>query len=421
MRENNRGIFLIQLIEYQYLIMKKIFQFHFFILCLLSACKPHSQQIDNEKKTQKEIIIQKEIRVGAERIEQYIGLLKNKRVAMVVNQTSMVGNAHLVDTLLSLGVKIQKIFAPEHGFRGLADAGEKIDNSIDAKTKLPLVSLYGKNKKPSQEQLADIDIVLFDIQDVGARFYTYISTMHYVMEACAENQKTCLILDRPNPNGHYVDGMILETKHQSFVGMHPIPVVHGLTVAELAKMIVGEKWIQQNIDLQFVTCENYTHNTSYSLPVRPSPNLPNDRAIALYPSLCFFEGTVVSVGRGTDSPFQIIGAPEYQDFAFSFTPQPSVGSKNPMYNGIKCFGKDLRENVFYEHPFFLTELITFYQKYPKKEAFFNDFFTKLAGTEKLRQQIESGMSENEIRLSWQEDLKKYKMMRKKYLLYPDFE
>ncbi|GAB4342947.1 MAG: DUF1343 domain-containing protein [Flammeovirgaceae bacterium] len=389
------------------------------------SCK-HQAQHHNKSNTQNDNVNNKKhsqnaLRTGAERIELYLDLLKNKRVALVVNQTSIVGNTHLVDTLLSLGVKIQKIFAPEHGFRGLADAGEKIDNAIDAKTKIPLVSLYGKNKKPTQEQLTDVDVLVFDIQDVGARFYTYISTMHYVMEACAENQKICLILDRPNPNGHYVDGMILELKHQSFVGMHPIPVVHGLTVGELAKMIVGEKWINQDIDLKVVSCENYTHSMPYSLPVRPSPNLPNDRAIALYPSLCFFEGTVVSVGRGTDSPFQVIGAPEYTDFSFSFTPQPSLGAKNPLYNGIKCFGKDLRENVFYENPFFLTELIIFYQKFPKKEIFFNDFFTKLAGTETLRKQIENGMSEKEIRQSWQEGLQKYKLMRKKYLLYPDFE
>ncbi|MCS6833435.1 MAG: DUF1343 domain-containing protein [Flammeovirgaceae bacterium] len=361
------------------------------------------------------------ILVGAARLDIYLPLLHEKRVALVVNQTSIVGNTHLVDTLLAAGVRVKKVFAPEHGFRGEADAGELINTEVDKKTNLPLISLYGKNKKPTQEQLSDIDVVVFDIQDVGARFYTYISTMHYVMEACAEFQKTFVVLDRPNPNGFYVDGPVLDLKYRSFVGMHPIPIVHGLTVGELAQMIVGEKWISAPLTLHVIPCMNYTHTHSYRLPVRPSPNLTNDHAIRLYPSLCLFEGTIVSVGRGTPYPFQVLGAPIYKDiFSFSFTPQPSFGSKNPLYNGMVCYGKDLR-NMTLSRPFSLSELIEFYHACPHKNTFFNDFFIKLAGTEQLRSQIEAGWSEEQIRASWQKELESYKKTRKKYLLYPDFE
>jgi uncharacterized protein YbbC (DUF1343 family) len=394
-------------------IKKYITYSYFSLLCVFSAC--YSQQTAH-KDTQTPA---SSVTVGAARLPSYLPLLQNKKVALVVNQTSVIGNTHLVDTLLTYNVKIQKIFAPEHGFRGTADAGEKINNAKDSRTGLPLLSLYGKDKKPSAEQLADVEVVIFDIQDVGARFYTYISTMHYVMEACAENNKHCIVLDRPNPNGHYVDGMVLQSAHQSFVGMHPIPVVHGLTVGELAKMINGEKWLAnaKTCPLTVITCENYTHQTPYSLPIKPSPNLPNDISIALYPSLCFFEGTVVSVGRGTDFPFQVIGYPDYPQKDFSFTPVSKEGAKNPPYLNQLCYGTDYRQNNFEKYNFSLQPLIHYYQTAKNKATFFNDFFTKLAGTKQLRQQIEAGMTEEEIRATWQADLTQYKQMREKYLLY----
>jgi len=361
---------------------------------------------------------------GAEQPQKYLPLLQNKKVALVVNHTARIGKEHLVDFLLQEKIQIVKIFAPEHGFRGIADAGEKISNTIDSQTGIPLVSLYGKDKKPTAESLSDVEYVVFDIQDVGARFYTYISTLHYVMEACAENQKLLLVLDRPNPNGHYVDGLLLEKEYTSFVGMHPIPVVHGLTVGELAQMINGEKWLKNGIsvDLTVIAVLNYTHKHQYSLPVRPSPNLPNDIAIALYPSLCFFEGTNISIGRGTPFPFQVVGAPEYQNvYSFSFVPQPIEGAKNPLLNGKTCYGLDLRNTALPINQLDISILIDFYEKAPQKNKFFNSFFDKLAGSASLRKQIQSNMTAQEIRNSWQEDLSKYKQMRKKYLLYPDFE
>ena len=361
--------------------------------------------------------------VGAARFDQYLPLLAGKRVALVVNQTSEVAGKHLVDTLLAQKVNIKLIFAPEHGFRGTADAGEKVKNDIDAATGIPLLSLYGKDKKPSAESLKEIDILIFDIQDVGVRFYTYISTMHYVMEACAEQNKPLIVLDRPNPNGNYIDGFMLERQYQSFVGMHPIPLVHGLTVGELALMINGEKWLEKGLQcsLTVIKCDNYTHNTPYSLPVRPSPNLPNDRSVYLYPSLGLFEGTVVSVGRGTDSPFQVIGTPDYPDKVFSFTPKSTEGAKTPPYKDQTCYGIDLRTTTEWKHRFSLHEIIRFYQKSPKKDQYFNSFLTKLAGTTKLREMIEAGKTEDQIRATWQDDLSQYKKMRKNYLLYPDFE
>lgn len=350
---------------------------------------------------------------------EYLPLLQDKNVALIVNQTSLVGNTHIVDTLLSRGVKIKKVFAPEHGFRGEADAGEHIQNAVDTKTSLPIISLYGKNKKPSAEQLADIDLVIFDIQDVGARFYTYISTMHYAMEACAENNKAFLVLDRPNPNGHYVDGPILEPAYQSFVGMHPIPVVHGLTVGELALMINGEQWLENAVtcDLQVITAKNYAHNDTYILPVRPSPNLPNQQSIALYPSICFFEGTPVSLGRGTPFPFQAIGYPDPKFGDFTFTPVSTPGAKNPPLQNQLCYGKDLRK-VAVKPGIDLSYLIEFYRKSTDKEKFFTSFFNLLAGTDQLRKQIVQGMSEAEIKQTWQKPLDDYKSMRKKYMLYP---
>ncbi len=387
------------------------------------SCSSSQQSTQSQGVTEKILPKPTNIIVGAARFDAYLSLLKNKKVAMVVNQTSLVGETHLVDTLLSLGVKVKKIFAPEHGFRGTADAGEKINSGIDKKTKLPLLSLYGKDKKPSSAQLADIDVVIFDIQDVGARFYTYISTMHYVMRSCAENNKKLIVLDRPNPNGDYIDGCILDTKFQSFVGMHPIPIVHGLTIGELALMIKGEKWKDEwesdkvSCRLEVVKCLNYNHQTPYSLPIKPSPNLPNDRSVRLYPSLCLFEGTNVSVGRGTDFPFQVLGNPDYPEKVFSFTPTSREGAKTPMYQDLVCYGTDFRQETDWQYEFSLQPLLLYYRNAKDKKTFFNDFFTKLAGTEELRKQIEKGMSEDEIRKTWQEGLENYKKIRKKYLLY----
>lgn len=367
--------------------------------------------------------------VGAERLQRYLPVIAGKKIAMMVNQTSRLGGQHLVDTLLRLNVQIEKIFAPEHGFRGTADAGEKLQNGLDAKTGIPVISLYGRKRKPSPEDLRGIAVVLFDIQDVGARFYTFISSMHHVMEACAENEVEFLVLDRPNPNGHYVDGPVLNKSHQSFVGMDEVPVVHGMTVAEYARMLNGEGWLSggRKCRLEWVACQNYNHQTRYYLPVKPSPNLPNMRAIYLYPSLCFFEGTVVSVGRGTDKQFQIFGAPKFQGGNFSFVPQPMAGAKYPKHQGEQCFGYDLTklkiEDLEKRNSLNMSYLIDFYNTYPDKENFFlkNLFFDKLAGGTKLREQIVSGKSKEEIRVSWQKKLADFQTIRKKYLLYPDFE
>ena len=367
---------------------------------------------------------QDRLQTGAEQTGRYVPLLQGKRVAMVVNQTSVIGNSHEVDSLLALGVNIKLIYAPEHGFRGDADAGAHVSNATDTKTGLPIISLYGKNKKPTAQQLQDIDVVLFDIQDVGARFYTYISTMHYVMEACAEQNKQVLVLDRPNPNGYYVDGPVLEPKYKSFVGMHPIPVVHGLTVGELAHMINGEKWLagQKSCQLTVIPVAHYTHRMRYSLPVKPSPNLPNDLAIQLYPSICLFEGTQVSVGRGTDWPFQVIGSPYYTQKAFSFTPRSVPGATNPPFLNQVCYGKKLGPADI-PGKFSLAFILDFYQNSSRQQTFFNsnNFFNTLAGTDKLQAQIRAGRSEAEIRASWQPALQQYKALRRKYLLYPDFE
>ncbi|MFD3000526.1 exo-beta-N-acetylmuramidase NamZ domain-containing protein [Pontibacter toksunensis] len=362
----------------------------------------------------------KPLQTGAEQLELYLPQLKGKRVGLVVNQTSVVGQTHLVDTLLSRGVDVVTIFAPEHGFRGEADAGAHVKDAKDIRTGLPIISLYGKNKKPSAEQVKDLDVLVFDIQDVGARFYTYISTMHYVMEAAAENNKPVLVLDRPNPNGHYVDGPVLEKEQQSFVGMHPIPIVHGLTVGELAEMINGEKWLegQRQADLTVVPVANYTHNTAYILPVKPSPNLPNAQAITLYPSICLFEGTNVSVGRGTPAPFQVIGSPNYTDKTFKFVPESTPGATNPPHKGVACYGMDLTDPAKAQ-PFTLAFLQEMYKNSTQKDKFFNNFFEKLAGTSKLREQIKSGKTEAEIRASWEPALSNYKALREQYLLYPE--
>ena len=365
---------------------------------------------------------------AAERVGEYLPLLKGKQVGAVVNHTSLVGNVHLVDTLLALGVSVRKIFAPEHGFRGTADAGEHVRDGKDAATGIPMISLYGEKKKPGREDLAGLDLVLFDIQDVGARFYTYISTMSYVMEACAAYNMPLLILDRPNPNGHYVDGPVLKKKHSSFVGLHEVPVVHGMTVGEYAGMVNGEGWLAGGgkCDLTVIPCEGYDHRTFYELPVNPSPNLPNMRAIYLYPSLCFFEGTDVSVGRGTDKQFQVIGSPAFKGGDYTFTPVPMEGAKNPPHQGKRCQGFDLShlkpEDLRQRRSLDLGYLLTLYQGHSDPKNFFlkNGFFDLLAGGPELRQQIIAGASEPAIRQSWQPDLERFLAMRKKYLLYPDF-
>ncbi|PTM03333.1 MAG: DUF1343 domain-containing protein [Bacteroidetes bacterium] len=389
------------------------------MLALLLANSPIKAQDSQEAE---EVIIP-----AAERQGAYLPLLYGKRVALVANHTAVVQGQHLADFLLSNKVDLKKVFAPEHGFRGAASAGETIKDGRDTKTNLPLISLYGKNKKPSAEQLADIDIIVFDIQDVGARFYTYISTMSYVMEAAAEQKKKVLILDRPNPNGYYVDGPVLELKHRSFVGMHQVPIVHGMTVGEYAKMLNGEGWLRGGLqcDLEVITCQNYDHSKHYELPIKPSPNLPNSNAISLYPSLCLFEGTSVSVGRGTELPFQIMGAPWFTEFNTQFTPVDREGAHNPKYEGESCKGFNLTD--FSEHyliglgELYLYWLTESYKMAPDKSLFFTSFFTLLAGTEKLQAQIEEGIDPSDIHASWQGDLEKFKNIRRKYLLYADFE
>lgn len=364
------------------------------------------------------------ITVAAEIVSDYLPLLKDKNVAVVGNQTSMVGNEHLVDTLLSSGVRVKKIFCPEHGFRGNNEAGAKINNEIDNVTGLPIISLYGKTKKPTREHLSGIDVVVFDIQDVGARFYTYISTLHYVMEACAENSVEVVVFDRPNPNGFYVDGPVLDPKFKSFVGMHPVPVVHGMTMGEYAQMIKGERWINRadSCRLRVVKMKNYTHDSLYEVPVAPSPNLQQMNAIYLYPSLCCFEGTNVSVGRGTALPFEIIGSPSFSKHDFMFIPRPIAGvSQNPPHKDQKCYGMNLENagrEIIASKKLNLTYLMTMY-RYSRKKDFFlkNNFFNLLMGNDLLMKQIKNGASEKEIRDSWEPELSNFKAMRQKYLLY----
>ncbi|WP_108115162.1 exo-beta-N-acetylmuramidase NamZ family protein [Kordia periserrulae] len=368
--------------------------------------------------------------VGAQKIDEWLPKLQNKRVGIVANQTSVVFKpdstyTHLVDSLVALNVDVKTVFSPEHGFRGQADAGEIVKDGKDIKTGLPIISLYGKNKKPFPNQLENVDIVIFDVQDVGVRFYTYISTLHYVMEACAEANIPVIVLDRPNPNGHYIDGPILEKEFKSFIGMHPIPIVHGMTIGEYAQMINGEQWLanKAQCDLTVISVDNYTHQTEYSLPIKPSPNLPNDKAINLYPSLCLFEGTPISVGRGTNRQFQVIGTPEYflKRHLYSFTPKPNLGAKNPKHNGKECNGYNLtKEPRLSELKLkWLLEFYKTHQQYAPKTPFFNKnkFFSKLAGTDKLQQQIESGMSEADIKATWKAGLEDFKKTRKKYLIY----
>jgi uncharacterized protein YbbC (DUF1343 family) len=363
---------------------------------------------------------------GACQIDLYKHLIEGKNIAIVANQTSMVGKRHLIDTLLSLGVKVIKvgvIFAPEHGFRELADAGESIKDGRDPQTGLPVISLYGSHQKPSATDMNGIDVVVFDIQDVGARFYTYISTLHYVMESCAENKVKCIVLDRPNPNGFYFDGNMPDTSWRSFVCMDPVPIVHGLTTGEYAMMVNGEGWLKNGIkcDLTVIRCKNYNHKVYYDLPVRPSPNLPNQTSVYLYPSLCFFEGTVVSCGRGTTFPFQIYGDPNLPDRGFSFIPESVAGAKYPVHLGQKCFGTDLRnaiaDGLAPVPKLNLEWVIGAYRDYPDKEKFFTNYFDVLAGGPALREQIRKGMSAEQIRATWKDGLKKFRKIRQKYLLY----
>jgi uncharacterized protein YbbC (DUF1343 family) len=395
------------------------------IVCVLSlffsifiqSCHAQSTSITE----QNSISLQKvpfQVEPGAYNVAAYLTHLKNKNIGIVGNQTSVIHKTHLVDSLLSLGITVVKVFSPEHGFRGDADAGEIVKSDVDRITGLPLVSLYGKNKKPTKEQLQGIDILVFDLQDVGVRFYTYISTLHYVMEACAENNIPLILLDRPNPNAHYIDGPIREEAQKSFIGMHPVPVVYGMTIGEYGKMINGEKWINSPCDLTVVRCENYNHFSTYSLPVSPSPNLRTYNAIAWYPSLCFFEGTIVSVGRGTQTPFEIAGHPDYPKNNFSFTPKPGYGAKDPLLKDQLCKGVDFTNSVA-PNRLDLQPLIDFYKATNKGDAFFlkNNFFDLLAGNKTLRQRIQAGWSEDQIREEWKSDIEKFKAIRSKYLLY----
>lgn len=391
-----------------------------------SKAQKHTPEIvsDTIKSVEKSLI------VGANQMANYLDLLKDKKVGIVGNQSSVIFKTdteedityvHLVDSLLSQNVDIIKVFSPEHGFRGTADAGEMIKDGIDNTTGLPIISLYGNNKKPSPEQLKGLDLLIFDIQDVGVRFYTYISTLHYVMEACAEAKLPLLILDRPNPNGYYVDGPILDKKHSSFVGMHPIPIAHGMTIGEYAQMINGENWLKNGVqcEITVIPVKNYNHAMRYSLPIKPSPNLPNDQSIALYPSLCFFEGTNVSVGRGTSDQFQIYGSPDLDSdyFKFSFTPQPNEGAKHPPQEGKLCYGENLTETEV-KPGINLSFLIDAYQHTSDKKKFFNNFFIKLAGTPELQKQLQNGLAEDDIKASWKKGLEEFKAIRALYLLYP---
>jgi uncharacterized protein YbbC (DUF1343 family) len=367
------------------------------------------------------------MQTGAERTAFYLPSLKGKNIGLVVNQTSMIGSVHLVDSLLVLGVNVKKIFAPEHGFRGNADAGEKISDSKDPKTGIQIISIYGLKKAPDKVDFDGIDLLIFDIQDVGTRFYTYISTLHYVMISCADNKIPLMIFDRPNPNGHFVDGPVLDIAYQSFVGMHPIPVVHGMTIGEYAKMIAGEKWMGENkvIDLQVISCLNYKHTDDYNLSVPPSPNLPNMRSIYLYPSICYFEGTQVSLGRGTNKQFQVLGAPLLNAGDFYFTPEPKPGAMTPPQLGKRCRGIDLSgldiNQLKGKKSIDLSYLIQMYKDYPDKESFFLPglFFDKLAGSSALREMIQAGYTEKQIKETWQPGLNAFKKIREKYLLYAD--
>jgi len=397
------------------MIFKKLKNTVYFILLVCISCTAQ----ENKKNTTETI------RVAANRTEAYLPLLQGKNVGIVGNQTSVIFKSekdytHLVDSLLSRSVSLKRVFAPEHGFRGTADAGERVEDGIDSKTGLPIISLYGDQKKPDPQYLQDLDVILFDIQDVGARFYTYISTLHYMMEACAEQGIQLIVLDRPNPNGHYIDGPVLEENYKSFVGMHPVPVVHGLTIGEYAQLINGEKWLINGLqcDLKVITMENYSATRAYDLPIKPSPNLPNATSINLYPSLCFFEGTNVSVGRGTGMQFQVFGSPVLDStyFDFEFTPISNPGAKYPKHENKLCFGKNLQNEKELDH-LNLDWLLQAYDHTQDQASFFNSFFNKLAGNSSLKEQIQQGKTAEDIKESWQADLENYKTKIKPYLLY----
>ncbi len=368
------------------------------------------------------IVAQNNTIIGIDKTEEYLPLIIDKNIAIVSNHTSQFikesNSIHLVDSLLKLNVQVKKVFAPEHGFRGNLDAGEKIINSIDEKTGIPIVSLYGKKRKPSFEDLEEIDVIIFDIQDVGARFYTYLSTMHYVMESCAENNIELIVLDRPNPNGHYIDGPVMTKESMSFVGLHPVPVVYGMTIGEYAKMINGEKWLRNNLNckLKIIEITNYDRNKKYNLTFKPSPNLPNQQSINLYPSLCFFEQTPVSVGRGTEKQFQVIGAPYWENFKFNFTPKSMPGAKYPKHENLTCYGLNL-ENEEHLSKIDLKWLILAYKNEKNKDNFFKSGFHRLAGNKLLEEQIKKGLSEKEIRKTWKNGLDNFKLIREKYLIY----
>jgi uncharacterized protein YbbC (DUF1343 family) len=397
--------------------------FHWFICFLILTLAGYSSDP-----------VEPDIIPGAYNIQKYLPFIQSKKVGLVVNQTSVLNSVNLVDTLINLGVdvggiiEIQRIFTPEHGFKGYTEAGANINNEIYSNRRIPVISLYGKKRKPDREDLTGIEIMIFDLQDVGVRFYTYLSTLHYIMEACAEQHIPLIVLDRPNPNGFYIDGPVLDMNYRSFVGLHPVPVVYGMTIGEYALMINGEYWLADSLqcDLTIVPCANYTHTLYYTLPVPPSPNLPDMRSVYFYPSTCFFEGTVISEGRGTNFPFQLIGHPDFSDHSFSFIPKSMPGySLNPKFNGKVCYGIDLRKKSIDSlrnlRILDLQYLKTFYDDLSIGDAFFTGYFDQLAGNNKLRNQIMMGLSPEEIRNSWEDDIEAFKKIRAKYLLYPDFE
>ena len=394
-----------------------------FLFVLVSCSGTHSTNNVNDFTSELQII------PGAWQTELYFPLLENKRIALVGNHSSLIGDVHLADALIHAGFNLKKVFSPEHGFRGEAAHGEYVQSGIDEQTGLPVISLYGSNRRPSPSDLENIDLIIFDIQDVGTRFYTYISTMSYVMEEAARMDIPMLILDRPNPNGHFIDGPIREEKHKSFVGLHPIPIVHGMTVAEYAQMVNGEGWLGEGLkcQLHIVKVRNYGRGMYYQLPLAPSPNLPNMTSIMLYPSICLFEGTEISLGRGTDYPFQIFGHPDLPAdvFPFQFTPMPRRAAPAPPQEGKLCNGIDLRTDnpadLMTISKIDLEPLLKAYHHFPNKENFFNNFFDRLAGTSLLKEQIKEGKTEDQIRASWQQDVDYFRQMRKPYLLYPDLD
>ena len=409
--------------------MRRLIPIIIIIFCFITSCNSNTSEISDKSLLKDKKESESRIITGAERLSAYLDIMRGKRVGLVVNQTSMVGQSHLVDTLLSKEISIKNIFAPEHGFRGTADAGEKISDGKDPRTGIPVTSLYGKTKKPTSEMLDGLDLLVFDIQDVGTRFYTYISTMSYVMEACAENGIPILVLDRPNPNGNYVDGPVRKAGNESFVGLHPVPVVHGMTVGEYAQMVNGEGWLKDGIqcDLRIIKCLNYDHSAEYVLPVKPSPNLPNQRSIYLYPSLCFFEGTVFSVGRGTNKQFQVVGHPDNEIGDFKFTPVSMPGAKYPKHENEACKGLYINDRsdkeLFNQQYLDLSYVVNMYQSFENKSSFFtkNNFFDLLTGDKNIRVMIQKGMNAEQIRTSWLPEVNEFKEIRKQYLLYEDFE